>query len=89
LETDEVLQRKFFARLDMLFYAAAALPHSLWERLERISERVTGRRVPFISSWGLTETAPAVTMVHFPITRAGNIGVPGPGMQVRLVPDND
>ncbi|RTL72260.1 MAG: feruloyl-CoA synthase [Hyphomicrobiales bacterium] len=89
LETDEVLQRKFFARLDMLFYAAAALPHSLWERLERISERVTGRRVPFISSWGLTETAPAVTMVHFPIARAGNIGVPGPGMQVRLVPDND
>ncbi|MDX2202291.1 MAG: feruloyl-CoA synthase [Hyphomicrobiaceae bacterium] len=89
LETDEALQRKFFDRLDMLFYAAAALPHSLWERLERISEKVTGRRVPFISSWGLTETAPAVTMVHFPIERAGNIGVPGPGMQVRLVPDND
>ncbi len=89
LEQDEALQQKFFARLDMLFYAAAALPQTLWERLERISERVTGRRVPFISSWGLTETAPAVTMVHFPITRSGNIGVPGPGMEVRLVPDND
>ena len=36
LEKDEALQRKFFARLDLLFYAAAALPQSLWDRLERL-----------------------------------------------------
>lgn len=89
LEKDPTLQEKFFARLDMLFYAAAVLPHNLWERLEAIGRQVTGRTVPFISSYGLTETAPAVTMVHFPIARSGNIGVPGPGMQVRLVPDED
>lgn len=89
MENDTELQAKFFARLDMLFYAAAALPQTLWDRLEALSIAVTGRRVPFISSWGLTETAPAVTMVHFPITRSGNIGVPSPGTAVRLVPDND
>ena len=64
----------------MLFYAAAALPQSLWDRLERLGLKVRGRKVPFVSSWGLTETAPAVTMVHFPIDRPGNIGVPGPGI---------
>ena len=48
-----------------------------------------GRKVPFISSWGLTETAPAVTMVHFAIDRPGNIGVPGPGMEVKLAPEGD
>ncbi len=89
LEKDEALQQKFFERLDLLFYAAAALPQSLWDRLERIGMKVRGRKVPFISSWGLTETAPAVTMVHFPIDRPGNIGVPGPGMAVKLAPVGD
>ena len=89
LEKDEALQRSFFARLDLLFYAAAALPQTLWDRLERLGTKVRGRKVPFISSWGLTETAPAVTMVHFPIDRPGNIGVPGPGMAVKLAPVGD
>jgi feruloyl-CoA synthase len=89
LEQDEALREKFFARLDLLFYAAAALPQSLWDRLEAVGMTARGRRVPFISSWGLTETAPAVTMVHFPIDRPGNIGVPGPGMAVRLAPEGD
>jgi len=89
LEQDAALRERFFARLDLLFYAAAALPQSLWDRLERQGLAARGRKVPFISSWGLTETAPAVTMVHYPIDRPGNIGVPGPGMAVKLAPDGD
>ncbi len=89
LEADAELQRNFFARLDLLFYAAAALPRSLWDRLEALSLKVLGRKVPFVSSWGMTETAPSVTIVHYPIDRPGNIGVPGPGIAVKLVPDAD
>jgi feruloyl-CoA synthase len=89
LETDEALQQKFFARLDFMLYAAAALPQSLWDRLERLGLKVLGRKVPFVASWGMTETAPAVTMVHFPMDRPGNIGVPGPGMEVKLAPVED
>jgi feruloyl-CoA synthase len=89
LENDEALRRKFFARLDLLFYAAAALPQSLWDRLEKLGLEVRGVKVPFISSWGMTETAPSVTLVHYAIDRPGNIGVPGPGMQVRVVPVED
>jgi len=89
LENDEELARTFFERLDLLFYAAAALPQSLWDRLERLGLEVRGRKVPFISSWGLTETAPSVTLVHFAIDRPGNIGVPGPGIAVKLVPVED
>ena len=55
----------------------------------RWASQARGRKVPFISSWGLTETAPAVTMVHYAIDRPGNIGVPGPGMAVKLVPVGD
>ena len=89
LEKDEALRDTFFARLDLLFYAAAALPQSLWDRLEALGLKARGRKVAFISSWGLTETAPAATMVHFPMDRPGNIGVPGPGIAVKLAPAGD
>ena len=86
LETDAVLRHSFFGRLDMLLYAAAALPQSLWDRLQSLGLEVRGQRVPFVSSWGLTETAPIATSVHWPLEGPGNIGVPVPGVEVRLVP---
>jgi feruloyl-CoA synthase len=89
LEKDTALRDSFFADLDMLFYAAAALPQGLWDRLEKLGLQVRGHKVPFVSSWGLTETSPLVTMVHYPIDRPGNIGVPAPGNTVRLVPEGD
>jgi acyl-coenzyme A synthetase/AMP-(fatty) acid ligase len=70
------------------FYAAA-LPRTAWDQLEALSLKVLGRKVPFVSSWGLTETAPSVTVVHFALDGPGNIGVPGPGNAVKLVPDAD
>ena len=48
LENDEALRQKFSARLDLLFYAAAALPQSLWDRLEKLGLEVRGKKVPFI-----------------------------------------
>jgi len=89
LERDADLAENFFRELDIVFYAAAALPQSLWERIERISEKTLGRRVPMIASWGATETAPLATSVHYPIARAGNVGVPTPGTEIKLVPSGD
>ncbi len=87
LETDEKLRGRFFAELDLLFYAAAALPQSTWERLERLAAMArTDSRVPFVSAWGSTETSPVVTSVHFPIERAGVIGLPAPGIELKLCP---
>jgi feruloyl-CoA synthase len=86
LERDENLARSFFKNLQLIFYAGAALPQDLWERLEVVSVRVTGHRVPMSSSWGTTETSPLATAAHFPMERAGNIGVPVPGVEVKLVP---
>ncbi len=88
LEKDEALRQKFFARLDLLFYAAAALPQSLWDRLERLGEGARAQGAVHLVV-GLTETAPAVTMVHFAIDRPGIIGLPVPGMAVKLAPVGD
>jgi feruloyl-CoA synthase len=86
LERDENFARAFFADLRLIFYAGAALPQDLWTRLEAVSVRTTGRRVPMTSSWGTTETAPLATAAHFLLDRAGNIGLPAPGLDVKLVP---
>ena len=86
LERDEALARSFFSKLRLIFYAGAALPQDLWERIEAVSGRATGRRVPMTSSLGTTETAPLATAAHFLIERAGVIGVPVPGVELKLVP---
>jgi feruloyl-CoA synthase len=86
LERDAALAEGFFRALDIVFYAGAALPQSLWERIEALARKTTGRVPAMISSWGLTETAPMATAVHYKLERAGNVGVPAPGCELKLVP---
>lgn len=87
LERDGELRERFFSRLDVIFYAGAALPPHLWARLAAVAEQAgAAGRVLMASAWGSTETAPLVTSVHFPIEHAGIIGLPAPGCVLKLVP---
>ena len=87
LEHDAELAARFFARLRLILYAAAALTPEMWRRLEDLSERTIGRVVPMTAAWGSTETAPMATMAHFPLYGPGNIGVPVPGVEIKMVPN--
>ena len=87
LEQDEALAAGFFRELDLIFYAAAALPRPTWDRLIDLGRRVRGEAVPFVSAWGSTETSPLATQVHFSLDEPGNIGVPAPGTELKLVPN--
>jgi feruloyl-CoA synthase len=89
LEQDAALRKSFFGKLQMIFYAAAALPQNLWEKLEDLSVQERGKRTVMVSAWGATETAPLITTVHFEIDRAGVIGLPAPGTEVKLVPNEN
>jgi feruloyl-CoA synthase len=89
LEQDEELAASFFARLRVIFYAAAALPPETWERLERVSIATLGRAVPMTSAWGSTETSPLATSAHFALHAAGNIGVPIPGVELKILPNGE
>ncbi len=86
LERDAELRRNFFKDLDVLFYAAAALPQNLWERIENLAIQEKGGRLAMLSAWGSTETSPLATQVHFHIERAGVIGLPVAGCELKLVP---
>ena len=86
LETDAGLRRSFFRDLDMLFYAAAALPQNLWERIETLARAEKPGGLAMSRRGAPTETAPLATQVHFAIERAGVIGLPVPGCELKLVP---
>jgi len=89
LESDTELARDFYSRLRMVFYAGAALPQASWERLEAVAARVRDEPVWFTTSWGSTETSPAVTTAHWRLDRAGVIGLPLPGMELKFVPNGE
>jgi feruloyl-CoA synthase len=89
LESDEELRRSFFSRLDGLFYAGAALPQNLYERLQALLPVAPARPTCMLSGWGSTETAPLATCVHFPIDRAAIVGNPAPGIELKLVPSGE
>lgn len=86
LQQDASLRVQFFSRLELLFYAAASLPQHLWAALEALSLETKGRKVPMVSSWGLTETAPATTCCYSPPSESGVIGSPIPGSVLKLIP---
>ena len=82
LEREQKLRQNFFRDLDVLFYAAAALPQNLWDRLKKLG----GPRLALLSAWGSTETSPLATSVHFQMERPGVIGLPIPECELKLVP---
>jgi feruloyl-CoA synthase len=85
LKESEPLRRHFFSRLQVIFYAAAALPQHLWDALSELSMHTLGESVVMVSSWGSTETAPLAADCHFQASRAGVIGLPVPGVELKLV----
>ncbi|MCA6119799.1 feruloyl-CoA synthase [Bradyrhizobium sp. WSM 1738] len=89
LRSDEELRKKFFSEVKFAFYAGAALPQNLWDALEELSIKTVGRALPMVSAWGSTETSPLATDCHFQAKRSGNIGVPIPGTELKLVPSGD
>jgi feruloyl-CoA synthase len=89
LRDDNELRRRFFSEVKFAFYAGAALPQNLWDAMTELSVTTVGRALPMVSAWGSTETSPLATDCHFQAERSGNIGVPIPGTELKLVPSGD
>ena len=89
LEKDDELAQKFFKNLRIIFFAAAALPESIWKRLQALIDKHAQRHIPITSSWGLTEASPLCTSVYFENKIPNNIGLPIPGTLLKLVPNGD
>jgi feruloyl-CoA synthase len=84
---DQTLRQNFFSRLKVLFYAGAGLNQVTWDELTRLAVETTGERIIFLSSIGSTETSPLALACSWDFDRAGNIGLPSPGVELKLVPN--
>ncbi|MBL4767761.1 MAG: feruloyl-CoA synthase [Rhodobacteraceae bacterium] len=87
MRKDTDLRRKFFADLDILFYAGASLSPEIWSALRDMAMAETGRIPMMTSCWGMTETAPAAILHYQGGAQTGMIGVPMPGLTVKLIPE--
>lgn len=86
LEEDAALRENLFRNLKMLWYAGAGLAQHTWDALEALAIRAIGQKVVIGTGLGATETAPAALVCTWPQTKAGNIGLPCPGVELKLVP---
>ncbi len=86
MEHDDALARTFFKNLGFLAYGGARLPDDLYDRMQALAVRTTGERLVFYTGWGSTETAPTSTGTYWDTERVGLIGLPFPGVELKLVP---
>jgi feruloyl-CoA synthase len=89
IENDLDLGASVFKRLDRLSYAGAAISQGTLEKLNRLTWSITGRRIPVMSGYGTTETAPTISTTHWATDQPGEIGLPAPGLRLKLIPVSD
>jgi feruloyl-CoA synthase len=86
MEKDDALCRGFFRNLAMMAYGGARLPDDLYDRMQALAIRSTGERIVFYTGWGSTETGPTSTGTYWDTERVGLIGLPFPGVELKMVP---
>jgi feruloyl-CoA synthase len=88
LESDDALRKRFFSKLRMLLYGGAGLPQPILDRLQRMAVQETGHRIFMTTGYGATETASGCMAIYWDTNKVG-IGLPMPGLEMKLVPLGD
>ena len=89
LETDQDLRTNFFRQLDRMSYAGAAISRTTLDKLYHLAKAATGRHIPVMSGYGTTETAPTISTTHWATDTPGELGLPAPGVELKLIPAGD
>ena len=87
LSEDRALRERFFSRLKLMFYAGAGLSQHVHDAFQELAVKTVGERIMFLTSLGSTETAPAALACSWESEQIGNIGLPLPGLELKLVPN--
>jgi len=89
LEGERELREHFFRRLKFLWYAAASMLPATWYALERLAVEAVGQRILTVTGLGMTETSPIALFGNEHASGPGVVGIPAPGMELKLVPHDD
>jgi feruloyl-CoA synthase len=82
-------RERFFSRVKMFYYAGAGLLQPVWDELDRLAVETCGERIMMFTGLGSTETGPAALFPGKDLRRAGEVGLPASGVELKLVPDGD
>ncbi|CAN5711442.1 feruloyl-CoA synthase [soil metagenome] len=85
LKNDEQLRNQFFSNVKMLFYAGAGMPQHVWDAWEELSLETIGEKIMITTGLGCTETCPSALFASEPGGFAGLLGIPVPGLELKLV----
>ena len=86
LKSDKDLCKSFFKNLSFISYGGASLPPEIWYGIRDLAKNTTGNDIDLVSGWGATETAPLSTSTYFKLDKPGNIGLPVPGIEIKMIP---
>ncbi|MFN3494252.1 MAG: AMP-binding protein, partial [Hydrogenophaga sp.] len=85
MKTDEQLRKTLLSRVRMFFYAGAALAQPVWDALHAVQEAEIGERIVMGTGLGMTESGPFGIFITSPSVKAGDLGLPTPGLELKLV----
>jgi len=88
MAANSAFREHFFSRLQMAFFAAAGLPQHVWDEFDRLALETAGARIPMLTGLGATETAPFALCADKANRRSGVVGLPVPGVELKLAPVN-
>ncbi|HLH43702.1 MAG TPA: feruloyl-CoA synthase [Bryobacteraceae bacterium] len=86
LREESGFRERFFSRLRLFYYAGASLSQYVWDELQRLAVEACGERILIFTGLGSTETGPAALFPGWEVSRAGEVGLPAPGVELKLVP---
>jgi feruloyl-CoA synthase len=86
---DRHLREMFFSRLRLMFYAGAGLSQHVWDALDELALATCGERIAMITGLGSTETAPAALFTTLEASHSGAVGLPLPGVELKLAAVGD
>ena len=84
-KNDAQLRSHFFSNVKMLFYAGAGMPQHVWDAWEKLSLETIGEKIMITTGLGCSETCPSALFASEPGGFAGLLGVPVPGLELKLV----
>ena len=89
LKSDEILRKNFFSRLKILWFAGAGVSQHVFDEVKELAYQTCGEEIPFLTGLGSTETAPYAMGRMWETKDVTNMGLPPPGVEIKLVPVQD
>jgi len=86
LRSDGELRNNFFKDLKVLWFAGAGIAQRVFDEIKELAFQTCGETIPFLTGLGSTETAPYTMGRMWETDDASNMGLPPPGVEIKLVP---